>query len=113
MLTRLDQIANQNHLQLVKALLPHLPTHSQKTFSILIKLMEIQNIMKYYTEQPEDSGDLLDILADLKEYCEGEEQEMIDQALQMISMIELYQMFAPQPEPVQEEPKPEEPRKAT
>lgn len=39
-------------------------------------------------------ADLLDILSDIRQYCEGEEQEMIDQALQMISMIELYQVCA-------------------
>jgi len=97
MQTKLDQIANQNHLQLLKALLPYLPVNSQKTFSVLIKTIEMQNVMNYYQTKETDSqssSDLLDILTDIRQYCEGDEREMIDQALQMISMIELYQVCA-------------------
>lgn len=144
-LTRLDEIANQNHLQLIKALIPHLPPGSQKTFSVMIKMMEIRNVLNYYDQPPgqsrgarypfhhasQDAGaaaamaseqkdsmaanacrgeaskeaaeeaagesvDLLDILSDVRQYCEGEEAAMIDQALQMMSMIELYSMFSQQ-----------------
>ncbi|MCD8335893.1 MAG: hypothetical protein LUD18_01185 [Lachnospiraceae bacterium] len=141
MQTKLDQIANQNHLQLFKALLPHLPQSNQKTFSILIKTIEMRNVMDYYNlssdfahrgvpagrsscglnetqgdlyacampeNQNEDATedgfgkasddekppDLLDILTDIRQYCEGEELEWIDQALQMMSMIELYRVCA-------------------
>ncbi|MCD8021694.1 MAG: hypothetical protein LUF30_01455 [Lachnospiraceae bacterium] len=133
MLSELDQIANQNHLQLIKAIIPHLPRARQKTFSILIKIIELQNILKYYASSPaavhaccetdpdlsrsasrdpsspfshtadeadvfsgEQPSDMLDILTDIREHCEGEEQAMIDQALQMLSMIELYSLFAQQ-----------------
>ncbi|MCC8044713.1 MAG: hypothetical protein LIP12_04340 [Clostridiales bacterium] len=112
MLTRLDQIANQNHLQLVKALLPHLSMREQQTLSVLIKFMELKNVMQYYSQLPHplqtgntatatgqsgEEEDFLDILADVREHCEGKEQEMIDQALQMMSMIELYSLFSEPP----------------
>ncbi|MCD7884083.1 MAG: hypothetical protein LUI87_10355 [Lachnospiraceae bacterium] len=110
MLSRLDQIANQNHLQLVKALLPHLSMHNQQMLSVLIKFMELKNVMQYYSQLPHplqtdntapgqsgEGEDFLDILADVREHCEGKEQEMIDQALQMMSMIELYSLFSEPP----------------
>ncbi|MCD7817786.1 MAG: hypothetical protein LUH07_01870 [Lachnospiraceae bacterium] len=110
MLTKLDQIANQNHLLLLKAIIPHLPANRQKSFSILIKMMEMQNILKFYNRNPgsiracdtsdskETSSGILDILADIRNYCDEEDQEMIDQALQTISMIELYSLLAQQEE---------------
>ncbi|MCD7764934.1 MAG: hypothetical protein LUH53_00230, partial [Lachnospiraceae bacterium] len=77
MQTELDRIANQNHLQLLKALIPHLPASSQKRFSILIKIMEVQNVIRFYSSPPPESSassdppDLLDVLADVRCYCEG------------------------------------------
>ncbi|MCD8075999.1 MAG: hypothetical protein LUF27_13415 [Lachnospiraceae bacterium] len=139
MQTKLDQIANQHHMQLLKALLPHLPMNRQRSFSILIKAIEIRNVVDYYnhaadvirrstdtdsesnmqadegfqecaiqeklTENTpgggaeesaggENPSALLDILADIRQYCDEEDREMIDQVLQMISMIELYKVCA-------------------
>lgn len=106
MLTELDQIANRNHLQLIKAILPWLPPEKQKTFSVLIKLMEVRNVLSFYGKPQgnlracgasgKEPHDLVDILSNVREYCEGAEQEMIDQALQMVSMMELYSIFAQQ-----------------
>ncbi len=125
MQTELDRIANQNHLQLLKALIPHLPSSNRKRFSVLIKIMEVQNVIRFYNNPhadirsnsaftsdtsenqsvkdsceysdsaaEESPPDLLDILTDVRCYCEGEEQQMIDQALQMMSMIELFSVMA-------------------
>ena len=41
-LTPLDVIAAKNELQIMKALVPYLPHGRQKSFAVLIKLMEIQ-----------------------------------------------------------------------
>lgn len=139
MQTKLDQIANQHHMQLLKALLPHLPMNRQRSFSILIKTIEIRNVVDYYNHaadfihrgtdadnesnmqadegfqecaiqetttentpgggseeaaEGENPSALLDILADIRQYCDEEDREMIDQVLQMISMIELYKVCA-------------------
>ncbi len=134
MQTELDRISNQNHLQLIKAVIPHLPAPNQKRFSILIKLIEVQNVIRFYNNppanihtgknsagkmtdetscnipgrypgdaseapppepsEPAEPPDLLDVLADMRCYCEGEEQQMIDQALQMMSMVELFSVMA-------------------
>ncbi|MCD7716451.1 MAG: hypothetical protein LUG56_02095 [Lachnospiraceae bacterium] len=124
MQTELDRIANQNHLQLIKALIPHLPASNRKRFSVLIKIMELQNVLRFYSrphaggcadngfadgtscgmsrdgscveaqECTSEPPDLLDVLSDVRCYCEGEEQQMIDQALQMMSMVELFSVMA-------------------
>lgn len=105
MLTALDQIANQNHLQLVKAVLPYVRPDGQKMLSVCIKMMELQNILQFYARGdycvsacavPGEPPQLLDILADIRSYCEPGEQEMIDQCIQLMSAMELYSMFSQQ-----------------
>lgn len=103
MLTALDQVANQNHLQLLKALIPYVPPGNQKTLSVCIKMMEMQNVLRFFNQEKQcvsacssssGSPGILDILADVRNYCEEGEQEMIDQCIQMLSALELYSIFA-------------------
>ena len=103
MLTVLDQIANQNHLQLAKAAIPYFHPNSQKMMSVCIKILELKNILAFYqngdgcvsacsdTAQPPE---MIDILTDMRNYCEGSEQQMIDQWIQMISTMELFSLFS-------------------
>ncbi|MDO4323638.1 MAG: hypothetical protein Q4C61_14020 [Lachnospiraceae bacterium] len=113
MLTALDQIANQNHLQLIKAALPYIPSENQKMLSVCIKMIELHNIMSFYdhsnfsvaacSAQTEQPG-MLDILADIRNYCEGEEQALLDQWIQIISAMELYSVFSQAPDSSEPEP---------
>lgn len=103
MQTPLDQIATQNHLQLAKAAVSCLPSRNQKLFAVLIKLAELKNILQFYetnssgiqacSTDSEPKG-MLDILAEMRSYCEGSEQEMLDQWIQMASMLELLSIFS-------------------
>lgn len=103
MLTVLDQIANQNHLQLIKAIIPYLPSGSQQMIAVGIKMMEIRNILGFYKNNdccvsacaaPSGGTDLIDILSDLRNYCDEKEQAMIDQCIQLMTTMELYSVFA-------------------
>ena len=103
MLTPLDQIDNQNHLQLIKAILPYIQPQNQKLLSVMIKMLELQNILRFYKQnancisacntEAERPG-MLDILTNIRNYCEGEEQGMIDQWIQIASAMEMYSIFA-------------------
>lgn len=113
MLTALDQIANQNHLQLIKAAIPYIASENQKMLSVLIKMMELQNIMNFYDHSNfavnacsagAGQPDMLDILTDIRNYCEGEEQAFLDQWIQIVSAMELYSVFAQAPEGSAAEP---------
>ena len=103
MLTALDQIANQNHLQLIKAVLPYIQPGSQRTLSVCIKVMELQNILQFYAHGDYcvnacsvsgETPQLLDVLTDIRNYCDPGEQEMIDQCIQLLTAMELYSMFS-------------------
>lgn len=103
MLTALDQVANQNHLQLLKALIPYIQPENQKMLSLCIKMMEMQNVLRFFDQEKQcvsacssdtEHPGLLDILTDLRNYCEEGEQELIDQWIQILSTMELYSLFA-------------------
>ncbi len=103
MFTAIDQVANQHHLQLIKAALPYFSTNTQASLSVCIKLMELRNILTYYQRHDscvqacgsEDAApSMTEILEDIRNYCEGDDQTLIDQMLQMFQMLELYSMLA-------------------
>ncbi len=103
MLTALDQVANQNHLQLIKALLPYVQPDRQKMLSVCIKMMELQNVLRFYERGDHCAGacgtdgkapEFLDVLNDIRNFCEPDEQEMIDQCIQLMTMMEFYSIFA-------------------
>lgn len=113
MLTPIDQIASQNHLQLFKAAIPYFHAQQQKNLSVMVKIMELQNIIRFYNHNPKcvsacaasnDSPSLLDILSDMRNYCEGGDQQMLDQWIQLAGTLELYSVFAQSPDIFSQDP---------
>lgn len=116
MLTALDQVANQNHLQMIKALVPHLPASNQRMISVLVKMVELQNILGFYNrgrscisacDTASDPPGMLEVLTDVRTYCEGSDQELLDQWIQILTTMELYSVFmqsSPEPAPGMTEP---------
>lgn len=102
MLTLIDKIANKNHLQLVKALLPYMQPENQKMLSVMIKMFELQNVLHFYQKSntgicacsaTSEPPAFLDILTDIRNYCEEEEVALVDQLIQIASTLELYSVF--------------------
>ena len=52
MLTAIDQIANRNHLQIIKATVPYLPEREQKMISCLVKVLELRNVVRFFSHPP-------------------------------------------------------------
>ena len=106
MLTPIDEIANQNHLLLIKAAVAFLPPQSQRSLSLLIKLMELRNLSAFFQRQgslhacnvDQAPASFPEMLAKMRNYCDGPERELIDQLGQVFSMIELYSVMMQSPE---------------
>jgi hypothetical protein len=103
MLTAIDQIANQNHLQMIKASIPYLPVREQRMVAVYSKIAELQNILSFYSGRESsvvscsldrESSSAVDILNDIRTYCDPSEQEIIDRALQIITAMDLYSSMA-------------------
>ena len=102
MLTAIDQIANRNHLQMFKAAIPYLPKENQKFFSFYIKFLELQNVMSFFSAQPgrlqscsaaEEGIHLSDMLNDIRNYCDENEKQMIDQISNLMTTMELFSVM--------------------
>ena len=103
MLTAIDQIANQNHLQIIKALLPCLPPKQQKMIAFSVKIMELQNIGRFFgqsasvlqscssSENPQGFPDLLSAVRDC---CGEEDRQISDQISEFFSALEMYSVMA-------------------
>lgn len=96
-LTAVDRIADGNGLQMIKAAIPYFPAKLQKTFSLYIKCMEINNMLTYYNsplsacsdhgehENPEE------ILNELRSYATDEQRQTMDRALNLFQTLKMYQ----------------------
>ena len=101
MLTPIDEIANQNHLQLVKAAVAFLPPQNQQPFSLLIKLVELRNLSVFFKRQGslyacnvgQAPASFPEMLAEMRNYCDGTDLELINQLGQVFSMMELYSVM--------------------
>ncbi len=111
MLTAIDQVANQNHLQIIKAAVPYLKPQEQKFIAVCAKLLELQNIVAFFSGREanvsacsieQENVSTTDILNDIKNYCDPSEQEILDHFLLMLSTLELYFSGARLPEQPQE-----------
>ncbi|MDY3918636.1 MAG: hypothetical protein SOZ59_06490 [Candidatus Limivivens sp.] len=98
-LTALDYIANGSHLAMLKALVPFLAPSMQRAFAVTIKFMELGNILKFYDNPPElgacslqaPGSTAADILQTIRCYLGPAEQESVDQCLNLMQTMELFQ----------------------
>lgn len=102
-LTALDKIAGGEQLQMIKAMLPYLGGQNQKFFAIFIKILEIQNILSFFSHSKDIGGchaaskegsAMEDMLNDLKIYGSRSQRENIEQALNMIQIMNLMNAFS-------------------
>ncbi len=114
MLTAIDQIANQNHLQMFKAAVPYLDASCQQTVSVWIKLLELENVLAFYRQAQKadmaacslnlEAGNLTEILKEIRIYCDKKEQEWMDQCISLIHTLEFYTVLTSQPEAAADHP---------
>ncbi len=103
MLTTIDQIANQNHLQLFKAAIPYLPENRQSFLSCYIKMVELQNVASFFSNSHgrlqscavgQEAPNLTDMISDLRNFCDESEQKWLDQMSNVLTAMELYAAMA-------------------
>lgn len=96
-LTAVDRIADGNGLQMIKAAIPYFPARLQKTLSLYIKCMEINNMLTYYNSPLSvcsDHGEHEDpeeILNELRSYATTEQRQTMDRALNLFQTLKMYQ----------------------
>lgn len=98
-LTAIDQIANGDQLQMMKAALPYIAQPSQRYAAIYIKAMEINNILSFYDETQDisicslesEQTSMADMFQEIKNYCSEAQKATIEQFLQIFQMMNVFQ----------------------
>ena len=95
--TAIDQISNEGHLTLLKAAIPYLHSDRQKSLAIYAKILELGNIIRFFNQpspemsicsEGEEDVSILDMLNDLRSFCDESEKGMMDSCIQMIQTIQ-------------------------
>ena len=94
--TELDRSAGGVQLQILKALIPFMPSGSQRALAVMIKFMELKNVLSYYSRTPAMEAcqaappmDFSTVLESIRGYLPADRQEALDQALSMMQTMEL------------------------
>lgn len=94
-----DQIANGSSLQMYKAIIPYLPRTMQKNCILMIKMMEMNNLMSYYNSPmsacsaPPENVTPEELLSEIRQYGSETQNQQIDQMLNLLSALKLYQAY--------------------
>lgn len=96
-LTALDRIADGNGLQVMKAAIPYLPSSIQRSLSLYVKFLEIQNLLSYYNNQvsvcssSSQSNSPDEFLSELCNYATEEQRQTLEQTLNVLNTLKMYQ----------------------
>lgn len=99
-----DTLYTNNHIQILKVLLPYFDAQSRKKLAILIKFMELRYTMEYFSRHAalesaaqnasgESAGqpDIVRIFEQIKNFCTPSERAMFDQLTNMKKSMEMYE----------------------
>lgn len=99
-LTPFDYMTQTRELQMLKTVVPYMKGGQKKQFAILIKYMELQNTIQFFSQEDkvmsmcsvdEDENSTLSMLNELRRFCSEKELETIDMMTNLLSMMETYE----------------------
>ena len=90
-MTPLDQKVSSQSLQLTKLLIPFLPPQNQRMLAIYVKFIEFQNTLSYFKSFQQKKNSPEDILDTLKSHLSDNASEQLDNMLNLMQMISLFQ----------------------
>nr|WP_294524536.1 hypothetical protein [uncultured Blautia sp.] len=98
--TTLDQMVTSHTSQFLKAAIPYLPAASRQVLSVYVKAAELQNTMQLFSHQGTEmqisstpQEDPTEILNDIRRYCYGDTRKSLDQAVNMMAMLEMIKIM--------------------
>lgn len=90
-MTPFDQHVSTQPLQLMKLLIPYLPPKIQRVFAIYIKFLEFQYTLSFFQSFHKKAHSTQDMIQDLKPYLPSSAAESLDNFLNLLSMMEVFQ----------------------
>lgn len=103
-MTALDAIATEGeHIQMIKAAIPYIQSERQSSLSIYLKYLELRNTITFFHNSNKsdmqacslsaEESSPLDMLNDIKNYCNEEEQDSINNIIQAFQGYQMYQTY--------------------
>lgn len=93
-LTPFDSRINNPTLHMIKLLIPYLPPKNQRVFAIYIKFIEFQNTLSSFHVFKTQKNSTQDMINEIRPYLPADIFESIDQILNLISMMEMFQSMS-------------------
>ena len=100
-----DTLFSNNHIQMLKVLLPYMDNQFQKYLAIYIKFQELQVALNFVRKHPyplcgcmirPDDTDPAQVVKRLLPLCTKEEKEQLNQILKVLHTMELMKDFMPE-----------------
>lgn len=97
-MTPLDRIVSDDHMQMLKTILPYLPPTQAKLLAVLTKWQELTRVLEMYPGQPDTlqamstsfkPPDEAELLNELKLYGGEQGKQLADSVSQMVDMFQL------------------------
>lgn len=100
--TALDEMVESDQDQMLKAMIPYLPSSGQRFLSVYTKVRELRNTMSLFqssrrTADLQATGfsgtDPLEMLQDIRKCCGGENRRQIDHITSLMATIQMLQIM--------------------
>ncbi len=99
--TLFDQKSFSGPIQMLKAAIPYMDSHSGRKLAMLIRALEFRQTMSVFQEEqlsicsvnPNQRPNIEDVLRDIRKYCAPSEAEQIDQFLNMLNAVRIYNQY--------------------
>ncbi len=97
----LDEMAEEDSVQILKAALPYLSASGQSFVSILAKILELQNTIRLIQSakssaqlcaQSREKADPLEMLSACSKVCHGATKERIDNLINTFLMLQMFEL---------------------
>ena len=100
--TALDEMVESDQNQMLKAMIPYLPSSGQQFLSVYTKVQELRNTMSLFqssrkTADLQATGfsgtDPLEMLQDIRKCCGGENRRQIDHITSLMATIQMLRIM--------------------
>ncbi|NLL77265.1 MAG: hypothetical protein GX235_08460 [Clostridiales bacterium] len=98
-ITAFDVLFTNNHIQILKIIIPYFDSQMQKQLSIYVKFLELQYTISYYQSRSyelrscaikKEEFNINKICSEILPYCTKEEKQKVEQIMGMFRSIDMY-----------------------
>lgn len=95
--TAFDQMVNTEHSQMLKAMIPFLPSNIQPFLSLYTKTTELSNTIRMFSREPQfqicssshENTTPAQLIQELQKYCYGNHSRQLEQLNNLLVMLEM------------------------